>query len=61
MEAISHVADDYAAIARRLKELAAENEMAEQRASQPVYRTDAADTPYRLRRSEGDSHRTQLR
>ncbi len=61
MEAISHVADDYAAIARRLKELAAENERAEQRASGPVYRTDAGDPPYRLRRSEGDSRRAHLR
>jgi hypothetical protein len=61
MAVISHVADDYAAIARRLKELAEENERAEQQASQPVHRAGLGQTPYRLRPAEAGGHRAQLR
>jgi hypothetical protein len=43
---MSHVADDYAAIARRLKELREESEQAEHFVPQPGVRA-AGDGPYR--------------
>ena len=48
---MSHVADDYAAIARRLKEIRAEQELAEQRAAMPPRRptlNDAMAPPSRV-------------
>ena len=58
---MSHVADDYAAIARRLKEIRAEQELAEQRAALPARRPNISDPPYWPHRPDGDGFRTQTR
>jgi len=58
---MSHVADDYAAIARRLKEIRAEQELAEQRAAMPPRRPNLSDPATLPRRPEHEGFRLAAR
>jgi hypothetical protein len=58
---MSHVADDFAAIARRLKEIREETELAAERASLPVRRPNISDAPYWPHRPDAEGFRMQAR
>ena len=58
---MSHVADDYAAIARRLKEIRAEQELAEQHAAMPARRPTLNDAMTPPPRAEREAFRLAAR
>jgi len=58
---MSHVADDYAAIARRLKELQEETLRAEERAAQPIRRVEPLYQMGRAPHPAGEAYQSSHR